>query len=131
MAVVVSGVVHSADVPMRTSIRSIVSHPSEFDQKSIQVRAVVRSDRRHLVLLYGIEGADPDQGVALMIPESVRSDVAVAALMRAIYQGAPGDMRKKVTATVTGLFEWHPRKVPSRVLVLAAVSDMTIAETNP
>lgn len=113
---------------MKTSICSLVSHSSAFDKKEVEARAVVRTDRRHLVLLFDHETSD--QGVALMIPESVRGDDAVAAMMRAIYEKPPAQGTRKLAATFTGKFEWHPKAIPARVLVLSAVTDMAITNTK-
>ena len=71
---------------MKTSISSLVSDARAFDKKEIEARAVVRTDRRHFVLL--LEHETSDDGVALMIPESVRGDRAVAVLLRAILRKA-------------------------------------------
>src|SRR5205823_4845034 len=102
--------------PASTSVDSLVNRPQVYDRKCVRVRAFVRTDYRHSVVLLDTESSD--YGVALLIPDEIRNDVAVAGLMRDIYRRPAAGKRRRIRAIFVGRFQWHRDEVPARVLSL-------------
>lgn len=104
-----------------TRISSLVAQPRSFDKKMVKVTAYVHAGRHFTMLL---ERKSSDLGVALIIPEKVRGDASVDALMDEIYVLPQQSTKHWIRGTFTGVFEWHPGSVPSRVLSLRDITNL-------
>jgi hypothetical protein len=101
-------------------ISSLVAQPEHFDKRVVRLAAGVRTDRHHFVILFG---ESDHQGVALVVPEKLRDNPAVIVLIREIYSLPQEAAKYRFAGTFTGTFEWHPGRVPSRVLILRELTD--------
>jgi hypothetical protein len=93
-----------------------VAKPGYFNKQAVRVNAYVYSDRHHFVVL--LDRESDQQGIALVVPEVLRDDPRVRALILEIYAPPKRAEKYHIMGTFTGMFEWHPGKVPSRVLLL-------------
>jgi hypothetical protein len=103
------------------TVCAICDDPKAFSGKVISVAAEYNSD--------GIERAvvtDPkcyNVGIAISIPRHFKGE---AEFLKAVQQGQPGTLDKKVTGTFVGRFTWHPHDAPTRILELTEVRDLSV-----
>jgi hypothetical protein len=110
--------------PLNVTICELSATPAKFDGRRVNFAANVDSDGiEHTGL---VDRSCPHNGVAPDIPASIRDHADIQALQHAIYSGRPGTIDKNITASFRGVFHWHPRQIPNRVLTLESVTDLQV-----
>jgi hypothetical protein len=110
--------------PLNATICELSATPAKFDGRRVNVTANVDSD--------GIEHTSlsdshcPGVGVAPDTPAAIRGNADMKALDAAIFKGRPGTIDKRISASFRGVFHWHPREIPMRVLTLESVNDLHV-----
>ena len=103
------------------TVCAICADPKTFAGRVVSVSGEYNSD--------GIERAvvtDPrcyDVGIAIWTPRHFNGE---AEFLKALQQGHPGTLDKKVTGTFVGRFIWHPHDVPKRILELTEVRGLSV-----
>jgi hypothetical protein len=113
-----------AGAPLTPSICEVITNPKRFHRKTIRIDAQIFSDGiEHTVL-----GSDkcPGIGISLSTTQKVEDSAGSRAIDNAIFQGHFGSSGKLITATITGKFLWHPKKLYPRVLIIKQVQDVTV-----
>lgn len=113
----------SPSTPLQTNINELVKNPALFNNKLIQLRAIVTTDYRHYITLND-DKTPLALGVALYVPKKISNKPSIDALMNQILTRPCQGMKKQVSATFIGIFEYHPGKIPNRTLKLTRVSDV-------
>lgn len=113
----------SPPTSLQTSINELVKNPALFNNKLIQLRAIVTTDYRHYITLND-DKTPLAPGVALYVSKKISNKPSIDALMNQILTRPYQGMRKQVSATFVGIFEYHPCEIPNQVLKLTDVSDV-------
>jgi hypothetical protein len=114
--------------PLKVTICELSRTPAKFDGRRVDVTARVESDGIEQTTL--IDRNCPDTGVAPDTPVALRKNADMQALQAAIFSGRPGTLDKSITASFRGVFHWHPRQIPVRVLTLESVTELHVEITT-
>ena len=116
------------DTPAEASVCQLLADPSFYVGKLIVLRAVVESDGLHLTLL--TDEACSGAGIGLVVDDDIADGEAAVAMSRAIATQRFGAPSKQIKGTFTGIFRLRPGKVPSRVLLTRAISNVQISDSG-
>lgn len=114
-----SSVVNAAQNTDAVSVCLVLESPASFNNKSLTINGVLRSEGRHAVVLFDNE--TDDAGIAIVIPDEIRDDEDVDRLLDLLYAHPEKGLIRSVYGKFQGIFHWAPGKVPARVLVLDKV----------
>ena len=104
-----------------STVCAICANPKAFSGKVISVTGEYNSDGMHGSVL-----TDPKcdaVGIAIWAPAHFKGDDE---FRKAVQQGSPGTLDKKVTGTFVGRFIWHPQDMPKRILELTEVRNLSV-----
>ena len=108
-----------------TTVCNVIAHPRNFNDQRIRVLAEILHDGIH-----GGVVSDPTckLGFELWFAKSAKGNSDMVALDQAIFrEGCIGTAWKQIHATVSGRFQWHPRKKRGKyVLELDRVENLDV-----
>jgi hypothetical protein len=114
----------TASDPLHVTVCELSAQAARFDGKLVELSAIVESDGlEHTTLT---DDACRDTGVAPDTPAAIRDTPGAKALQQAIFSGRPGTIDKRISVSVRGVFHWHPKRIPSRVLTLESVTNVHV-----
>lgn len=111
----------TGDRTITATVCAISADPKTFAGKVVSVSGEYNSDGMHGSVL-----TDPKcdaVGIAIKAPAHFKGDDD---FRKAVQQGSPGTLDKKVTGTFIGRFIWHPQDMPKRILELEEVRDLSV-----
>jgi hypothetical protein len=106
--------------PVQTTLCDVARNPKQFNHKVVTFQAQY--------LMTGVEGTwlEDHNCSDVNIAADVPVDVKGGDILRDAYQkGFLGTSDKVITATWVGRFSWQPGKVPTRILSVYEVKDVS------
>jgi len=116
---------HGTD-PVVTSVAALCARSEKMDGARVRIHGIVRTDRRHLILL--LDAVHAKVGISLVVPPLLRQQASGARLMRAVFTPPSRGHDKIVHGTFIGRFASAPRSAGGRSLTLEKADDLSVEE---
>jgi len=110
--------------PSTLSICEIVGRPYDFDKKLITTNTAIFSDGLERLALF--DDNCPRASIAVQIPSDIAESKEARRIVSTFFESQDHGRDRRVEATISGTIVWRPNSIPRIVLIVRAISKLTI-----